>query len=477
MNRLTAGSISILLITSATSIPAIGQKPPPADAPQAEKFIDKSFGYAFSPPAGSTPMPHKQILPNGQIQLSGFISAEAGSVLTIRHARADRPIQKEQLLEAVVTEALARQPNAVLVDKAFRTIANLPGAVCTLKFASKEHDQLRRKAVILAKSDEVFIITFDCLANDPETTRDIFNQVLDSFEIIHSETSRKTIEQALERGVKFLADLKGRDLSGEIVPESYWRFDSNGRHVGFVRVKERHKAEGGLPGIEIEEKAWFFSEENTFKQLHNTIFLSQDMTRESWENIMEMQAERPEGIARTHQLLKGLRQADKLVMAYTENAGDLVLTNEVLEVSPSYISAALIRIFPRLVDLKTPQTYAFASYQTDTRALVLRTFRVVGPDRIEGLNHRGPIYKIEDSEGMVPPVSEIYVDQDGRILRVVSGDLIMVATKWEEVEILFKEKMAWADRLVKRANQQILQQLQTSPAARNAPRPNAQPNR
>jgi hypothetical protein len=472
-----AGRVSTLLITLVMSIPAIGQTPPRAAVPQAEKFMDKSFGYAFTPPVGSTPMPHKQILPDGQLQLAAFISTEAGSILTIRHARADQPIQEEQLLDAVVTEALARQPNADLVDKAFRTIANLPGATCSLKFASKDHDQLRRKAVVLAKANEVFIITFDTLAGDPETTGDIFNQVLDSFEIIHSKMSGKTIEQALQRGVKFLADLKDADVSSKLVPESHWRFDNKGRHVGFVRVKERHKAKSGLPGIEIEEKAWFFSEENTLKQLHNTIFLSTDMTRESWENIMEMQAERPEGIARTHQLLKGLRQADKLAMAYTKNAGDLTLTNEVLEISPSYISAALIRIFPRLVDLKTPQTYAFASYQSDTRALVLRTFRVVGPDRIDGLNHTGPVYKIEDSEGMVPPVSEIYVDKDGRILRIVAGDLVMIATQWKEVELIYKERMAWADRLVQRANQQVIQQFQAPPAAGTAPRTNAQPNR
>ncbi len=52
-----------------------------------------------------------------------------------------------------------------------------------------------------------------------------------------------------------------------------------------------------------------------------------------------------------------------------------------------------------------------------------------GPHR-----QRVPVVKLEDSEGLVPPISEIDVDPTGRMLRVGAGPLEMLATTQRYVQ-------------------------------------------
>jgi hypothetical protein len=203
--------------------------------------------------------------------------------------------------------------------------------------------------------------------------------------------------------------------------------------------------------VEIRERAWFFGEDKSYRDVQNTIFLSLDLESESWENLVQSRAEMDGQIRLTYDLNKGLRGGSRIALAFTERGGDLALTRSSLKVPRSYLPMGLVRLFSRLVDLTKPGTYAFSAYDVESRELVVRVLRVVGPTKAAGLRDSGPVFKIEDHVGLLPPATEVYADATGRILKVVHGDLVMRASSRTEVETIFKRQMADADGLYRRS--------------------------
>jgi hypothetical protein len=57
--------------------------------------------------------------------------------------------------------------------------------------------------------------------------------------------------------------------------------------------------------------------------------------------------------------------------------------------------------------------------------------------------------------GLLPPAARIYTDSKGRILKVVRGEMVMLASSQSEVEKVFKQEMAEADDLYKRSMEQM----------------------
>jgi len=98
---------------------------------------------------------------------------------------------------------------------------------------------------------------------------------------------------------------------------------------------------------------------------------------------------------------------------------------------------ALLRMLPRIVPLDQPELYAFSSYSSTRKGVVLRTFRVLGRLTPEAGGTASMVYKVEDSEGMIPPVSELFLDERGFVRKIIAGGDTVLPTTREQVEYLF----------------------------------------
>jgi len=147
------------------------------------------------------------------------------------------------------------------------------------------------------------------------------------------------------------------------------------------------------------------------------------------------------------------------------------LQDKVIEVEPSYAPAAWHVLLPRLVDLATPELYAFSSYNAERRGLALRTLKVVGPTRFGGSGGQTAAIKLEDSEGLIPPITETDVDSKGNILRIIAGGLEMLATTREHVEQTYASRVKAAQEVIKK-----LPIKEPTPAVRQRPMDPAAPH-
>ena len=67
--------------------------------------------------------------------------------------------------------------------------------------------------------------------------------------------------------------------------------------------------------------------------------------------------------------------------------------------------------------------------------------------RIDGRSVRTT--RIEDSEGLIPPVNEMYVGPDGRLVKIVAGNLEMIATSKEKIKAMYGDRAAEVERTLR----------------------------
>jgi hypothetical protein len=154
-------------------------------------------------------------------------------------------------------------------------------------------------------------------------------------------------------------------------------------------------------------------------------------------------------------LERGVRENDKLILSYTELMGDSSLTNDVLEVTGTYVPMALQRMLPRIAPLGNPELYAFSSYSSTRKGVVLRTLRVLGPIGSAAGGSASIAYKVEDSEGMIPPVSELFLDESGFVCKVIAGGDTVLRTTLAETERLFGRRIRHAREELTRLGLQV----------------------
>ena len=137
----------------------------------------------------------------------------------------------------------------------------------------------------------------------------------------------------------------------------------------------------------------------------------------------------------------GVHESNRLFVAYSDRPNATRLEDKVIEPPESYVSNAFFVLFGRMVDLSRPELYGFVGYNSERRGLAVRTLRVVGPQDvvIEGRVIRAT--RIDDSEGLLPPITEIYVDSEGNLVRVVAGSIEMTLTTREKMAPLYETRV------------------------------------
>jgi hypothetical protein len=83
-------------------------------------------------------------------------------------------------------------------------------------------------------------------------------------------------------------------------------------------------------------------------------------------------------------------------------------------------------------------------------------------------------FKIEDSEGLVPPANEIVVDEAGRLIRLVSGPVEMTVATKAQLEAEFGERIrATQKQFRENAGLPEPSAQQSAAASQPAPKPKA----
>lgn len=414
----------------------------------ADKYTDPSFGFSLRPPVNSHIDRQKKAADFSGYQLVEFSNIDFVWTVEVFVYRLQRPTAADDLLKGVQRESLRAYPNRNVLDRSLRNIAARPGGYIVTEYVDEAGRALvRQEAVIPFDREQFFKVQMTAGQHDIDTVRPLFLDMIDTFEFVHSELTHRALDEALKRGAAFLRDCRLASIRSQLVPEVTMLIRIDGEDVGYATIKEESHRREGVDGVFVREEGWVFLSNGTIDRIDNAYFASDDLHRESFE--LRLQRFVPASDGNPAQLIEqldtGIREHDKLVLAYSEQSGDAALTNDVIAIPPSYLPKVAHRLIGRLLPLERSELYAFASYGTLDRNLVLHTIRVEPPEAVSRTAGPTVKHKLLDGEGVVPPYAEVYCDHLGRIVRVEAGGRTFIQAPPTTAKRLFEERVRQAE--------------------------------
>lgn len=417
------------------------------------EYVDGSFGFGIRPLAGAVIYREKRRV-EGDLQVCQFAHPGHRWSLSVRVANSPRPIGPMDLLANTADEMAIQYPDVKVVRREAAQIAAREAGRLALTFTAQQEPWYREQAAVRVQPSQYLVVVLVAPLGDRQAAEATFGHIVAEFRSLRTAAVQQQLDEALVSGTTLLrrAASGQPDITAKIVPESYFLIRRDGRELG---VAENHEQLGNmenLPGLHMIQRAWLFEDDGTVVFLEENRFLSRDLSYEQWENVRSTlttaldAAQKP--IPPEISFETGLRRDDKLLISSTPRLGHIEPTQKVLETESSYASGSWSLLLPRLVDLDKPELYAFSTWDADREGMILRVHRVAGPIP-------GSLTRIEDSEGLVPPINQVDVDATGKVVRVQAGPFEMLGTPKAQLDV------RWAERI--KATQARFRQFAAKP--------------
>ena len=462
------------------------------------EYIDASFGFSMPPLAGGTINRRKHTM-EGRVQLVQFARLDVGWTVAVRLWESERPLDADAARRALGASLILEYPDVQVAPAEEVQISSRRLFRTSATFSGDGQAWFRQQAVIPLRESkkQYLLVLMTTPADDREIAQETFNKILANFRILRAELQQERLDEALQRGTQFMRNVAiGKPAIGSRpTSEMALRTTQDGKPVGFVEILEKNttlekkssatrKAGPGISGLYRVQQAWLFGADSSVQYVYEDRFIAQDLSYEEWRNLSQyLPAKQTDPQQKLVVNVEGgIRDHDQLIVTSSEQAEiDPDNKERAIRVSGDFASPIWPLLLPRMVDLASPDLYAFSMYDGDRRGLTLRVLRVTGsasPITLAGRSVQA--FRIEDSEGLIQSISSIDVDKNGQLLRLTSGSIEMTVATKEEVEREFGPKVKAAQESFRKiAGLPEPEQSATSltpPATQPTARPSANPN-
>lgn len=281
--------------------------------------------------------------------------------------------------------------------------------------------------------------------------RQQFDYLAHTLRVHYDPVEVEQMVAALQRGRELIEKLRLRADQVQLDETEYYYTISIGDDaIGYLRrrvAREEHaftspQAQHRVTqeGLRVRERSWRFASDGTVRHSRIDLFSSFALTDELIEVV---QTQLPAPDVPTQQLYvkstQAVRKNNIIVSSFTTNLDrTLPAPGKPLDTGPAYLDLAWMRVCPGLLLTAPPEPHAFATYDTETRALLTQVFTPLGPRELEGDGQS--TYAFEVREGLIDNPGLMYVDRKGTLVRLVAGDLVIQRVTRDEVEKRFGKR-------------------------------------
>ena len=430
-----------------------GTQPAPAAAgvkgaiQESPAYVDGSFGFSLAYPDGSDFEREKRFITPIELEIVRFVHLQYTWSLALRLVTEERPLDPAAMLAKTNAQLAGELADLKVLRSEPTTIGTREGARLACTFKADKQDWLRQQAFIRKGTREYFVLIFLTPLADQQIAVTTFDRIVASFKILRSELQQQQLDAALQRGAALLKALAAdpKKLRAPDKVDAFFRYLQNGKEIGFRHTFQMPREVDKRPGTMIQEWSWLFRDGKSFTHIQYVMFLANNLSYAEWDTRSREFIPAVE-VAKTPILSyfgmeMGLYKDGTLLVDYTPTFGAQEMKEKAISAEPSFASPALFALLPQLLDLASPELYAFSAYDSDRRGLILRTYEVVGPTQVAIDGKRFAAIKLQDSEGLVPPINEIDVDPAGRILRAQAGPVELIATTQSYIEQTYKARV------------------------------------
>ena len=387
--------------------PAVGES-----IPLAKRYSDPLNGFSLRPPEQT----QRQRKPSPSLLVS-WVKRDVGTGAIAWTLSVQRAVDRQKKIDL-------KPYGQALAEKLRREEKFKVESVDVVPVAGKGAIHLRgqftvivklwqRQVWILAEPGRFLILTVTGQIPDKEKLNSLCDAVLATLQLIDPKKEFAERKARVERGEKLLASLNNKKVTAVLDAQSRWYlFRLKDDYVGFMKVSEKAARRNNSVGVEISKWIMFKFPEDDARLMKRTLFAAGGASVEIWSEHLQV----GEGDRSVWRVEKGIRQDELIVCTVSECGRERVRKKGVPQ--KIYLARATGDLLPRLVDLKKPQSYAFARYTSESNAFEMRTFAVVGPEKITVGGRRVDAIRATDQSSPTADAASLWLDAEGRLLRM-----------------------------------------------------------
>lgn len=408
-----------------------------------QRYTDPIQGFSIRPPAGceivrdpsTTELVSFNLrdLGTGAIQVSLKV-LKAAEYMEERIALLERPDATPQQRAADLLEYGQNLAAQMAIDQqyhvdesALRTlaVAGLPALNIEGTLGSPAQMYVRQVWVhrpwAQGQPSSFFVLRASGPSDDADRVRSVLEASMATLELHDPTATREQLHLDLEAGRALLEQLTVERLAAAAAPEEYWLgIQHDGRLIGFSRYQEQPFSALNSAGVLVVSDLVVMPPGGPVSLSKREMYASHDVEAERWERYELTRSS--DGGERVHHEF-AIKQRNVLLLQTVIDLHNTENQQRRLPAGGFYLPQAFSPLLPRLVDRSRPgQSYAFAMYNPASGGIDMRTIKVVGPRTIAVSGQSFQATLLEDRMAQDAPVVQVYVDEAGLPLQIVSED-------------------------------------------------------
>jgi|GEM_PF-2363008 len=275
----------------------------------------------------------------------------------------------------------------------------------------------QRRVWVYLREDKFLEVRISGPVSEKEKLDAIATAVLKTLKITDPKDARKRRKADLARGAELLKKLTDKKLTGALDNKDQWFLYRRGEQaIGFMLQKETVSVSANKSGCLI--KSWIMMKlDGKTLKLRREMFTTADRSAETWLESGRVESAGGNVVMEE----KGTKNDSKIDCRII--VGKKTITNKPATApKDNYLPRAMAWLLRRMVNLKQPASYAFATYNGRTGRFNLRTFTVVGPDEIEVGGRKVRAIRVTDQLTAETQAADMWVDSDGKLLIMNAAD-------------------------------------------------------
>jgi len=389
------------------------------------RYVDPIHGFSLRAPLGTErtrdPSPSRLVTWSRREEKT---NAVVWKLSVLRAVESSKTVEIEPYSRALAKK-LRSEENFKIDSVEIKTFAGRP-AIDLRGVTGGAVRLWRRQVWVLARAGEFLVFIITGPVDAARQLGAICDKVLATLELTDPKAGQAQRLKSLENGKRLLAGLTDERMAAAIISQPQWYLlKLKGKDVGFMRTMESIAKRDGVMGYEVITWVMFQQPKAQQRFGRRVMFTTADRQLERWNESLQT------GKGKTARRLseEGIKQAEMIVCYISRGGAKLQTRKKMLEpdaIRAVYLPRAMGAMLWRLVDLTTPMTYAFATYNSSANSFDMRTFAVLGPERIDLLSRTLEAVRVTDRMAADAPTATLWVNGDGVLLRMKTSDGLLM---------------------------------------------------
>jgi hypothetical protein len=464
--------VMALLAGCLITVPARAQTLPvtPGSELLGQRFESRAAGIALRPPLGMKTIRGAV----GKAEVVRFIDDERKWVVKVTRVilEMDKPVPLTKwkddegrinngMLEFTTEQFRTDTPGAEILRQDVIDVGDLPVGMMAARFNFGLETNLTQQAIVGQPSSQLqyYIIAMTCpaprqgdLESDPGVRAAVesFNATVRSVQVLDQTAIKEDHVERLFRTRTLFVNWTTDRLKRSIQPEQWLRVIQDGKDIGYTYVVEelgqdiprkgKPDRQGPAQGVLIGVRSRMLPPTGGQLDSESWLYCSFDRKNEAWSTIAYIDDPKEGkstggevGVSRKREKPVADKPPEgigKPVVSLTEEyrlevtrLGRNISSEPIIrDLPPYYLPQALGQLLPRLVPLREPKTFLFATYVSDAGQLMYRYVDVGAEKDVALGGKRLRAVPVKDHVGLEGSVTTHFISPEGKYLGSVNED-------------------------------------------------------